>query len=179
MNGIGQPSSYVNIKQVIVAGGPVNSPALLLRSGVGPRSHLEELGIPVVKDLPVGYNLQATVWRLRPRSRGRVSLRSADPEDAPLIDPQDRHWDSDEYWRCGAAYGSGRRRSIHPWCTNRMGPGADAGAVVTPLKVRGLLGLPPGATPRHATLVRGHLSMGGYVIGEKAATHQAGLRSGL
>ncbi|KAK7790824.1 hypothetical protein R5R35_008605 [Gryllus longicercus] len=306
-------------KEVIVAGGPVNSPALLLRSGVGPRSHLEQLGIPVVKDLPVGYNLQdhvglpwllvsmntseapsvqrllinplnleqykllhsgpytmlgtletiglhdlegtdfhspdwpqveilyssmspvfsarsvkpfrftedtykkliepvgntpvfqATVWRLRPRSRGRVSLRSADPADAPLIDPQglsdeedvavsvagiralqrvlrapalrevdaqllrtplpgceERPWDSDEYWRCAL-----RMHGLtlyHPCCTNKMGPGADADAVVAPdLKVRGLKGLRVADTSVMPTLVSGHLQMAAYVIGEKAA----------
>lgn len=41
-------------KEVILAAGAVGSPALLLRSGVGDASDLEKLGIPVVKNLPVG-----------------------------------------------------------------------------------------------------------------------------
>ncbi|MBS0394144.1 MAG: choline dehydrogenase [Proteobacteria bacterium] len=44
---------------VTLAGGAVNSPQLLLLSGIGPAADLEALGIPVVADLPgVGANLQ-------------------------------------------------------------------------------------------------------------------------
>jgi choline dehydrogenase len=46
-------------REVIISGGPINSPQLLKLSGVGPRAELEALGIPVVHDLPgVGENLQ-------------------------------------------------------------------------------------------------------------------------
>ncbi|WP_436902504.1 GMC family oxidoreductase [Halovenus halobia] len=45
--------------EVIVSGGAVNSPQLLMLSGVGPADHLQEHGIDVVADLPgVGQNLQ-------------------------------------------------------------------------------------------------------------------------
>lgn len=45
-------------REVIVSGGTVNSPQLLLLSGIGPKEQLETLGIPVVLDLPgVGKNL--------------------------------------------------------------------------------------------------------------------------
>lgn len=45
-------------KEVIASGGAVNSPQLLLLSGIGPREHLEAVNVTVVKDLPgVGENL--------------------------------------------------------------------------------------------------------------------------
>jgi len=130
---------------VILAAGAYASPALLMRSGVGPADHLRSLGVGVVEDLPgVGgdladhpllglrydgpapadglpgaqivltaasseaeeeLDLQVFPWTpyadavspsggvftvfvalMRPLSRGRVSLRSPEPEDAPLID---------------------------------------------------------------------------------------------
>jgi choline dehydrogenase len=44
--------------EVILSGGSYGSPAILLRSGVGPAAELVELGIDVVADLPVGQRLQ-------------------------------------------------------------------------------------------------------------------------
>jgi choline dehydrogenase len=44
--------------EVILSGGSYASPAILLRSGVGPAADLAELGIDVVADLPVGQHLQ-------------------------------------------------------------------------------------------------------------------------
>ena len=46
-------------REVILAGGAINSPHLLLLSGVGPAAHLKEIGIPIMHELPgVGQNLQ-------------------------------------------------------------------------------------------------------------------------
>jgi choline dehydrogenase len=46
-------------REVIVSGGAYGSPQLLQLSGVGPAQHLQDMGIPVVKDMPgVGSNLQ-------------------------------------------------------------------------------------------------------------------------
>ena len=43
--------------EVIASGGVYGSPQLLLLSGIGPGAHLAEMGIKVVRDLPVGANL--------------------------------------------------------------------------------------------------------------------------
>ncbi len=57
--------------EVLVCAGAIQSPQLLMVSGVGPAAHLQAHGIPVVADLPgVGQNLQdhvcaQLVWKLR------------------------------------------------------------------------------------------------------------------
>ena len=46
-------------KEVIIAGGTLNSPQILQLSGIGPKELLEKYSIPVIADLPgVGRNLQ-------------------------------------------------------------------------------------------------------------------------
>lgn len=44
-------------KEVISSAGAINGPQLLMLSGIGPRKHLRQLGIPVLSNLKVGYNL--------------------------------------------------------------------------------------------------------------------------
>lgn len=44
-------------REVIISAGAVNSPQLLMLSGIGPKKHLGSLGIPVLSNLKVGYNL--------------------------------------------------------------------------------------------------------------------------
>lgn len=126
---------------VVLCAGTYGSPALLLRSGIGPAPHLTDVGVPVrvelggvganladhpAPDIELGYRGERlreplmhwlatfhsstadvagppdlALWAsepfgepatsyvdvvlLKPLSRGRVQLRSADPRDAPVI----------------------------------------------------------------------------------------------
>lgn len=55
----GQTETVRANREVLVCGGAINSPQILMLSGIGPAAHLKEMGIEVVVDLPgVGENLQ-------------------------------------------------------------------------------------------------------------------------
>jgi choline dehydrogenase len=54
-------------KQVVLSAGSINSPAILMRSGIGPAADLKALGIEVVADLPgigarVGDHAAVPIW---------------------------------------------------------------------------------------------------------------------
>ena len=48
-------------KEIIVSCGAIESPKLLMLSGVGPKTHLQSKGITVIADLPVGENLMTHI----------------------------------------------------------------------------------------------------------------------
>lgn len=74
-------------REIVVCAGAVDTPRLLLHSGVGPRADLEVLGIPVVHELPgVGENLldhpeSVIVWE----TDGPIPENSAMDSDAGLF----------------------------------------------------------------------------------------------
>jgi choline dehydrogenase len=70
----GKPEQARATREVVVSGGVVDSPKLLMLSGIGPADHLRRLGIPVVADVPgVGQNFQDHV-KLSIRWNGRTTL---------------------------------------------------------------------------------------------------------
>ena len=55
----GQSKTALANRDVILAGGPINNPKLMMLSGIGPAEHLGEVGVTTLHDLPgVGRNLQ-------------------------------------------------------------------------------------------------------------------------
>jgi len=70
-------------RTIIIAAGALQSPAMLMRAGIGPARDLAALGIEVRADLPgVGANLQdhpavSVACHLRPSARQRPALRPA------------------------------------------------------------------------------------------------------
>lgn len=72
-------------KEVIISAGAINSPHLLSLSGIGPKEFLEPLGIPVIQDLSVGYNLQDHV------SSGGVYYTLTDTAQVPNLNDRIDH----------------------------------------------------------------------------------------
>ncbi|XP_063533720.1 ecdysone oxidase-like [Cydia strobilella] len=60
----GDSFTFLVDKEVVVSAGTFNTAKLLMLSGLGPKEHLEEMGIEVIKDLPVGDNLHDHVMVL-------------------------------------------------------------------------------------------------------------------
>jgi choline dehydrogenase-like flavoprotein len=185
-------------REVVLAAGAIDTPRLLLLSGIGPRAALDAVGVPVVLDLPgVGENLQdhaegLVVWEAvrspsrlgasgwdagamlqlhdgaperpdvmmhfpvepwveqprgsgvefperivaiapnvaKPRSRGRVSIASDDPDAPPLIDYRyftDPDGEDERILVAGvrAARRVAEQEPFRGWIVREVFPGAD------------------------------------------------------
>ena len=78
-NGGGGPEQ-IHGERITLAGGTIGTPAILLRSGIGPADDLPEHGIAPVMDLPgVGANLIDHASVIIP-----LTTRTVPPEDPPL-----------------------------------------------------------------------------------------------
>ena len=83
----GQSAVAGAAREVVLSGGSVNSPQLLMLSGVGPAEHLRAVGVPVVADLPgVGRNLQDHLGTfVRTEITVPFSLYGATPEQLAAV----------------------------------------------------------------------------------------------
>ncbi|HSE06614.1 MAG TPA: choline dehydrogenase [Methylomirabilota bacterium] len=83
----GRSASAPASREVVLCGGTINSPQLLMLSGVGPAAHLEAVGVQVVEDLPgVGQNLQDHLGTfLRYEITVPFSLYGATPEQLAAV----------------------------------------------------------------------------------------------
>jgi choline dehydrogenase-like flavoprotein len=93
----------IQAREVLLCAGAIHSPAILLRSGLGPADELRALGIPVVRDMAeVGRNFMD-----HPTLRATIMLR---PEHVSR-DPHQRHTNCCVTYSSGLG-GGGRRDMI-------------------------------------------------------------------
>ena len=99
----GQGWHDIPARQVLLCAGAIHSPAILLRSGIGPAAELAALGIPVTRDLPaVGRHFMD-----HPVIRMTLPLRP----QAVSTDPDQRHTNCCVTYTSGLG-GGGRRDMI-------------------------------------------------------------------
>ncbi len=136
----------VDAGEVVLSAGVYGSPAILLRSGVGPARHLHQLGIDLIAELPVGerlqeqpmysfgYSLKPSVGTVPPDGSGVLWIRSSEAAEDELdlqlsvsVQPDlDDHGESIRVLRIWAALvlprsvGTVRLKSRDPQVTPRI-----------------------------------------------------------
>ncbi|KAJ4368394.1 hypothetical protein N0V83_006751 [Neocucurbitaria cava] len=85
-------------KEVILCGGTMDTPKLLLLNGIGPRAELEALGVQVKQDLPgVGKNLQDHVMTfMSVEVDGKSNDRYSFESNAALVAEAEKAWAQDQ-----------------------------------------------------------------------------------
>lgn len=95
----GEGVREISARQIVLCAGAIHSPAILLRSGVGPAEDLKAMGIAVERDLPVGRHFFD-----HPLFRTTIQLR----EDLRPTDPDTRHTNCCVTYSSGLANGGKR-----------------------------------------------------------------------
>ncbi|MDU6139832.1 GMC family oxidoreductase, partial [Bradyrhizobium sp.] len=88
----GEGAREIAAREVVLCAGAIHSPAILLRSGLGPAAELRHMGIAVLRDLPVGRHFFD-----HPLFRTTIQLREA-------LRPTDR---DTRHTNCCVTYSSG------------------------------------------------------------------------
>ncbi len=95
----GQGTQEISARQIVLCAGAIHSPAILLRSGIGPAEELKVMGIAVARDLPVGRHFFD-----HPLFRATIQLR----EELRPTDPDTRHTNCCVTYSSGLANGGKR-----------------------------------------------------------------------
>jgi len=95
----GQGTHDIGARQIVLCAGAIHSPAILLRSGVGPAEELKAMGIAVERDLPVGRHFFD-----HPLFRATIQLH----EELRPTDPDTRHTNCCVTYSSGLANGGKR-----------------------------------------------------------------------
>jgi choline dehydrogenase-like flavoprotein len=95
----GQAATEIRGREIVLCAGAIHSPAILMRSGIGPAGDLKSMGIAVECDLPVGHHFFD-----HPLFRATIELR----EDIRPTDPDTRHTNCCVTYSSGLADGGNR-----------------------------------------------------------------------
>lgn len=128
----GQGTSEIRAREIVLCGGAIHSPAILLRSGIGPADDLKSLGIAVQRDLPVGRHFFD-----HPLFRTTIELR----ENLRATDPDTRHTNCCVTYSSGLADGGKRDMILISFNHRGIGNPAAIGAGLFNAFSRGTLKL--------------------------------------